>query len=104
MADLRDNQADNSAGFIKTSVLDELPYFGTIRYTCLTFLHVFFVETSNGENQILYLPCPMPLQSSLQDRVRCGGVEAISYSVQPEGGTGRCVTQVLIITLMATLV
>ena len=46
----------------------------------------------------------MPLQSSLQDRVQCGWVEAISYSVQVEDGTGRCVTQILIITLMATLV
>ena len=46
----------------------------------------------------------MPLQSSSWDRVWCGGVEAISCSVQPEGGIERYVTQALIFVFMATLI
>ena len=72
MTDLRDNQAESSAGFSAPSKLVSLRsslIWGPSNIPDLSFLHVFFVEISNGKKQILYLPYPMPLQSSSCDRI-----------------------------------
>ena len=66
MTDLRDNQTESSAGF---SALSKLVFlmssliWGPSNIPALNF-SMLFVETSAGGKQILYLPCPMPLQSS----------------------------------------
>ena len=36
---------------IKTSVLDEFPYLGTIKYTCLNFLHAFLLKLLMEESK-----------------------------------------------------
>ena len=41
---------------IKASVLDEFPYLGTIKYTCLNFLHAFLLKLLMEESQSSTFP------------------------------------------------
>ena len=88
VTNLRDNQAESLAGFSASSkqmsLMSSLIWGPSNMPTCLKFSPCFFVETSDEGKEILYLPCPMPLQSSSWDRVLCGGVESLSSFIQPE--------------------
>ena len=41
---------------IKASVLDEFPYLGTIKYTCLKFLHAFLLKLLMEESKSSTFP------------------------------------------------
>lgn len=71
-----DSQAESSAGFNATQKLT--PLLSPLIWRALNIPAVRSPYLPDGGEQILYLTCPVLLQSSPINRVCCVGVEAIS--------------------------
>ena len=101
MTELRDIQAESSAGFSTSSLMSSL-IWGPSNIPALRFSMLFRWNFWWSKANPL-----LPLSNVFTKffmRPNLMGVGAISCSVQPEGRTERCMTLVLILVLMATLV